>query len=319
MNILQENKLTLIGIFLVLGVFMITSPSLNLIYAADNGEGSDGGSDNSNDNNNDNSNQGSNSNGNSQEQKEEKSQPEPDKRDNNQPNNNEVEKEKAAQEDYINDKLSDNQLPKVKDKGLPMGKIIKDSPIHPDVWEPQKGKGKGDGHYDGGYGNGKDKGNGNGGDSYHDGKDGHYGDKGGSYHDGNGKSKGHYGHHSKGDHQHHHNHNHNYHNDKHHYDHNDNKYYYYYSNDYSNNHATVILQLDYHGTNDVHDVNIEIGNDFDATFDLAGEPENLVITGLDLDNGENFDVCIENNGDVNCESGHINSQNEVDYVDIRIP
>ena len=86
--------------------------------------------------------------------------------------------------------------------------------------------------------------------------------------------------HSHGDHDHHHNHKHNYDNDRHYHNHNDNKYYYYYTNDYSDNHATVILQLDYHGSNNHDDIRLEIGNDFDTVINFAGEPEDMVVTGL---------------------------------------
>ena len=109
-------------------------------------------------------------------------------------------------------------------------------------------------------------------------------------------------HHSHGSHDHHHDHDHNYHNDKHYHNHDDNNYYYYYSNDYSSNHATVILQLDYHGSSNHDNIRLEIGNDFDTTINFAGEPEDLVVTGLNLDDGEDFSVCLENedSGKVNC-------------------
>jgi hypothetical protein len=344
------------AIFVLLGLFMITTPSLNFIYAADEqgnsggDSGGDGGSDSgSNDGGGDNNDgdggskdngdsgdggetkQGTSNNDEGSKQKQEAddngegSSNDAPKADNN--GDGEVgqetetknpedlkgtpqEQEQAAIDDYINEE------PGIK---KPYPYVAKEKP----KWGPEGikhihkcyGEGKDSGCFGGGQGPNdgpttKGKGDGWGGDGWSKG-----GDKGHGY----GYGHGHYGHHSHGDHDHHHNHNHNYHNDKHHYDHNDNKYYYYYTNDYSNNHATVILQLDYSHSNDYHDVNIEIGNDFDATFDLAGKPENLVITGLDLDSGENFDVCIENDGDVNCAKGHINNQNDVDYVDIRIP
>ena len=53
------------------------------------------------------------------------------------------------------------------------------------------------------------------------------------------------------------------------YDHNDHNYYYYYINDYNNNHATVVLQLDYSGNSNYHDIRIKIGNDFDVTVDFS--------------------------------------------------
>ena len=120
---------------------------------------------------------------------------------------------------------------------------------------------------------------------------------------------------------HHHNHNHNYHNDNHYHNHNDNKYYYYYSNDYSDNHATVILQLDYHGSNNHDDIRLEIGNDFDTVINFAGEPEDLVVSNLDLDEGEHFSVCMENedSGKVNCIDTQIYDEDKPVYVDIRVP
>ena len=124
-----------------------------------------------------------------------------------------------------------------------------------------------------------------------------------------------------GDHDHHHNHNHNYDHDKHYHNHNDNKYYYYYSNDYSNNHATVILQLDYHNSNSHDDIRLEIGNDFDTIINFAGEPEDLVVSNLDLDEGEHFDVCLDNldNDKVNCVKTQIYDEDKAVYVDIRVP
>ena len=56
------------------------------------------------------------------------------------------------------------------------------------------------------------------------------------------------------------------------------------------NHATVILQLDYHGSSNHDNIRLEIGNDFDTTINFAGEPEDLVVTGLNLDDGEDFSV-----------------------------
>jgi hypothetical protein len=155
------------------------------------------------------------------------------------------------------------------------------------------------------------RGNGNG-----DGRDGGGGHDGG--HDNHNDNNNH---HSHGSHDHHHDHDHNYHNDKHYHNHDDNNYYYYYSNDYSSNHATVILQLDYHGSSNHDNIRLEIGNDFDTTINFAGEPEDLVVTGLDLDDGEDFSVCLENedSGKVNCVDTSIRDQDEALYVDIRVP
>ena len=87
------------------------------------------------------------------------------------------------------------------------------------------------------------------------------------------------------------------------------------------NHATVILQLDYHGSSNHDNIRLEIGNDFDTTINFAGEPEDLVVTGLDLDDGEDFSVCLENedSGEVNCVDTSIRDQDEALYVDIRVP
>ena len=118
-------------------------------------------------------------------------------------------------------------------------------------------------------------------------------------------------------HDHHHDHNHDHHN----YD--SKNYYYYYTNDYSNNHATVILQPDYSHSNNYHDIRVVIGDDqaFDTTINFAGKPENLVVTGLDLDEGETFDTCMENlhSNEVNCVTSHLQDENKAVYVDIRVP
>ena len=126
--------------------------------------------------------------------------------------------------------------------------------------DTNKGKGKGDGgSYDGG----------------HDGHDDHNDD---------------HKHHSHGSHNHNHNHGHNYDNDKHYHNHDDNNYYYYYSNDYNDNHATVILQLDYHGSSNHDNIRLEIGNDFDTTINFAGEPEEFSSDGFGSDDGEIFSI-----------------------------
>ena len=114
---------------------------------------------------------------------------------------------------------------------------------------------------------------------------------------------------------------HNHNNDHHNYD--TKNYYYYYTNDYSNNHATVILQPDYSHSNNYHDIRVVIGDDqaFDTTINFAGKPENLVVTGLDLDEGETFDTCMENlhSNEVNCVTSHLQDEDKAVYVDIRVP
>jgi hypothetical protein len=103
MNTLQENKLRLIGIFFLLGLFMITSPSLTGIYAGDEEDsgGDSGSKDNSGGEDKQESNDGDKEQESPQEDKQEsKDEPKED---------NEV--EKAAQEDYEADKLTDSELP----------------------------------------------------------------------------------------------------------------------------------------------------------------------------------------------------------------
>ena len=108
-----------------------------------------------------------------------------------------------------------------------------------------------------------------------------------------------------------------------HHDYTTKNYYYYYTNDYNNNHATVILQPDYSHTNNYHDIRVVIGdsNEFDTVIDFAGKPENFVVTGLDINQGEQFDVCMENqsDGQTNCVTAHLQNENEAVYVDIRVP
>jgi len=120
-----------------------------------------------------------------------------------------------------------------------------------------------------------------------------------------------------------HNHRHNHNNDKHHYDKVTKNYYYYYTNDYSNNHATVILQPDYSQTNNYHDIRVVIGDDyaFVTIINFAGKPENLVITGLDINEGEQFEVCMknENDGKTNCVTATLKDEDKAVYVDIRVP
>jgi hypothetical protein len=130
--------------------------------------------------------------------------------------------------------------------------------------------------------------------------------------------------HDNGNHDHHnHNHKHNHNSDRHYYNHDTNIYYYYYTNDYSNNHATVILQPDYSHTNNYHDIRIVIGdsNEFDTVVNFAGKPENFVITGLDINEGEQFDVCMKNesNDKVNCVTATLKDEDKAVYVDIRVP
>ena len=320
-----NKKIYAIGIFLVLGIFMITSPSFNLrIYAADEnqeggGKESNGGKDKQESSS---SNEESNSNNSPQEDKQETNDEPKDEPKQQQ----EDPVEKAAQEDYQADKLRDDQLPNVKDTQVwkdnnpepPVDKpIIKPVPNtgedkmicyhnygcstspppkgweckqHPDMCDkpihkfPDKDKDKGEGG--GGYGHDGDNNNGN-----HD--------------------------------HHNHNHKHNHNNDKHHYDSNTKNYYYYYTNDYSNNHATVILQPDYSHTNNYDDIRVVIGDEqaFDTIINFAGKPENLVVTGLDINEGEQFDVCMKNesNDKINCVTATLKDENKAVYVDIRVP
>ena len=117
----------------------------------------------------------------------------------------------------------------------------------------------------------------------------------------------------------HHKHNHD--NDKHYYNTDTNIYYYYYTNDYNNNHATVILQPDYSHTSNYHDIRLEIGFDFDTIINFAGKPENFVVTGLNINEGEQFNVCMrnENDGKTNCVTATLRDEDKAVYVDIRVP
>ena len=127
----------------------------------------------------------------------------------------------------------------------------------------------------------------------------------------------------KCNHESHKNHRHNHNNDKHYYNHDTNIYYYYYTNDYSNNHATVILQPDYSHSKNYDKIRLVIGDDngFDTIINFAGKPENLVITGLDIDEGEQFDVCMKNehDGKTNCVTATLKDEDKAVYVDIRVP
>ena len=119
-------------------------------------------------------------------------------------------------------------------------------------------------------------------------------------------------------------HKHNHHNDHSHYDKVTKNYYYDYNNDYNNNHATVILQPDYSHSNNYHDIRVVIGDQyaFDTVVDFSGKPENLVVTGLDINAGEAFDVCMKNQNDggqTNCVTAHLQDEDKAVYVDIRVP
>ena len=96
-----------------------------------------------------------------------------------------------------------------------------------------------------------------------------------------------------------------------------------YGNDYpySNNHATVILQPDYSHTNNYHDIRLEISFDFDTIINFAGKPENFVVAGLNINEGEQFNVCMknENDGKTNCVTATLKDENKAVYVDIRVP
>jgi hypothetical protein len=118
-----------------------------------------------------------------------------------------------------------------------------------------------------------------------------------------------------------HNHRHNHNNDKHYYNKDTNIYYYYYTNDYNDNHATVILQPDYSHTNNYHDIRIVIGFDFDTIVNFAGKPEDFVVTGLNINEGEQFNVCMknENDGKTNCVTATLKDEDKAVYVDIRVP
>ena len=102
----------------------------------------------------------------------------------------------------------------------------------------------------------------------------------------------------------------------------DKNYYYYYNNGYSsNNHATVILQLDYSNSNNYHDIGLVVSNDFYSKIDFSGKPENLVLSNLDINQGQVFDVCLENahDGKTNCEFGKLYDENKAVYIDMRVP
>ena len=83
------------------------------------------------------------------------------------------------------------------------------------------------------------------------------------------------------------------------------------------------MQQDYSHTNDYHDIRVVIGDGyaFDTVVDFSGKPENLVVTGLDINAGEQFDVCMENqsDGQTNCVTAHLQDENKAVYVDIRVP
>ena len=119
--------------------------------------------------------------------------------------------------------------------------------------------------------------------------------------------------------KHHHDHHHDHNKDHHNYS--TKNYYYYYTNDYSNNHATVILQPDYSHTNNYHDIRLVIGFDFDTIINFAGKPENFVVTGLYINKGDQFNVCMKNENDskTNCVTSHLQDENKAVYVDIRVP
>ena len=122
-----------------------------------------------------------------------------------------------------------------------------------------------------------------------------------------------------GDGHHHHDH------DKHYYNNVDKNYYYYYNYGYQNpnyNHATVILQLDYSHTSSYDEIGLVIGNDYYSVINFAGKPENLVVSNLDLYEGQPFTVCLENVHDTqkfNCVDTKIYDQDKAVYVDIRVP
>ena len=112
--------------------------------------------------------------------------------------------------------------------------------------------------------------------------------------------------------------------DKHYYNHEDKTYYYYYNYGYQNpnhNHATVILQLDYSQTSNYDEVGLIVGEDYYSVINFAGKPENLVVSNLDLYEGQPFQVCLENehNQKINCQDTKLYDEDKALYVDLRVP
>ena len=84
------------------------------------------------------------------------------------------------------------------------------------------------------------------------------------------------------------------------------------------------MQPDYSHSNNYHDIRVVIGDEyaFDTVVDFSGKPENLVVTGLDINAGEAFDVCMKNQNDggqTNCVTAHLQDEDKAVYVDIRVP
>ena len=76
--------------------------------------------------------------------------------------------------------------------------------------------------------------------------------------------------------------------------------------------------MDYSQTNNYDEIRLIIGNDYYSVINFAGKPENLVVSNLDLYEGQEFSVCLENEHDykVNCQDTKLYDQDKAVYVDI---